>query len=730
MRKSIDRILQVSTAALVLSGILALWSAPTVGGGIFAIGLVQLFAWTVGEPLDRRHGWYRYLTNGVTALFAATLPFWVKSLGLLPAVIALIMFIQTHKLAHRKERKDYYQLYLMCFLLLVAACGLGPDPAIGAAMLCFLISAVWALLALQIRTEANQVGPSGMADVIPLSEHEPNAVSSRTGLLDWGLMRAVGMVCFAAALLTAGIFLGMPRMEAGILGRSNILASAETETATGLSDTVEVGLGGRIRIDRSPVMRVEFPEAPDGRYDGELYWQSGTMDSFTTRIWDRLGGPYAIEDSRQRSVPIRTGKSSEVAREPAGDGRLVRQRIFLEEVTRTGLPCLASPLRVTSDGSSISWNPLEDGYFVQVDRLKSGSISYDVVSEVVTHSPEQLRSARTDYEGSMSGQDYFLLTRHNLQERTVRLVQELTEQYETPYDKARALEAWLSSTAFVYTLDEPVLPRYSPIDAFLLEARRGHCQLYASALALMLRTLGIPTRVVAGYRGGEWNESDKAYVISRDMAHLWVEVYFLDYGWVTFDPSPHYDAGDVSMFGQVSESLSRSQWRLRIFWYRNIIGYDGGFTLERLRDWGEGLFVWTVSPYTGYQEGNPESGRRGGKLAALALPVLLACLAAGGLYLRFRRRRGQEGLTLTEAQRRARILLDRVSRQLRRQGINCEQRTAGELALAARGKPNVRAEHVTEALRTYDEVRFGQRPLDRSRLKALCRQLRATRPAP
>ena len=84
----------------------------------------------------------------------------------------------------------------------------------------------------------------------------------------------------------------------------------------------------------------------------------------------------------------------------------------------------------------------------------------------------------------------------------------------------------------------------------------------------------------------------------------------------------------------------------------------------------------------------------------------------------------------TEAQRRARILLDRVSRQLRRQGINCEQRTAGELALAARGKPNVRAEHVTEALRTYDEVRFGQRPLDRSRLKALCRQLRATRPAP
>ena len=182
---------------------------------------------------------------------------------------------------------------------------------------------------------------------------------------------------------------------------------------------------------------MEFPEAPDGRYDGELYWQSGTMDSFTTRIWDRLGGPYAIEDSRQRSVPIRTGKSSEVARGPTGDGRLVRQRIFLEEVTRTGLPCLASPLRVTSDGSSISWNPLEDGYFVQVDRLKSGSISYDVVSEVVTHSPEQLRSARPNYVPCYRT---ISLTRHNLQERTVWLAQ----GHGTVRDSmtARALEAW------------------------------------------------------------------------------------------------------------------------------------------------------------------------------------------------------------------------------------------------------------------------------------------------
>jgi hypothetical protein len=688
---------------------------------------VDLLVWVAGEPLDRRYGWYRYLTSGATALFSISLPFWVKGLGLLPAVIALILFIQAHKLAHRKERKDYYQLYLMCFLLLIAACGLGPEPVIGAAMLSFLISAVWALMALQIQTEANRAGSGSLADVIPLSAQGPSPASASTRLLDWGLFRMVGTVCLAATLLTAGAFLGVPRMEAGMFGRSNLLAPAGSELVTGLDDTVEVGLGGRIRIDRSPVMRVEFPETPGGHYDGELYWQSGTMDSFTSRIWDRLGGPYAIQDSRPRPAPIHAENPSIVAREPTGAGQLVRQLIFLEEVTRTGLPCLASPLRVTTDGSSINWNPLEDGFFVQATQLKLGSISYEVVSEVVAYSPERLRSARTDYAQSMSSQDYFLLTRHNLQERTVSLAKELTRQYDTPYDKARALEAWLGSPAFVYTLDEPTLPRYSPIDSFLLDVRRGHCQLYASALALMLRSLGIPTRVVAGYRGGDWSESDRAYVVTRNMAHLWVEVYFLDYGWVTFDPSPRYDADNMSLLSQMTDTLSRSQLRFRVFWYRNIIGYDGRFTLEHLKNLGQGLFAWTLFPSTDHEEDGASAGQRFGRLTAEVLPALLAVLALGGLYLRFKRRPGGNEPRLTNAQRRARFLLGKVSRQLHRQGVDCEQQTAGELAQAARRIWAADPQPIADALRTYDEVRFGGRPLERPQLRELCRRLRRAR---
>lgn len=722
MRKSIDRVLKLSTAALIMSSFLALASAPMLGLEILLLGLLLLALQPLGESLDRMFGWYRYCTTAVTALLTVTLPLWILSLGLLPAVIALIVYIMAHKLAHQKERKDYFHLFLMCFLLLVAACGLGPEAVIGLAMLCFLLSAVWALLSLQIRTEAAEVGPGGLADIIGLSDREPAPTSPSASLLDWGIVRSVGAVCFATALLTAALFFGMPRVEAGLFGRTNILGPGAAQR-TGLGDSVEVGRGGLIEIDRSPVMRVEFPDIPDGQYSGELYWPSSTMDTFTAGVWERLGGPYAIRDERRRPNLLPANESNVVAREPSGRGQQVRQIIYLDDVPQGGLPCLASPLRVRCEGATVSWNREEDGYFVQVDRLRSSSISYEVVSEVEMPAASRLREARQDYRQSMSGQDYFLLTRHSLQERTVRLAQQLTERYDNLYDKARALEVWLGSDRFVYTLDTPELPRHSPVDAFVFEERRGHCQLYASALALMLRSIGVPTRVVSGYRGGEWSQADKAYIISRDMAHLWVEAYFLDHGWVTFDPSPQGTEDAMTPLGRAQMAIARLQLRLRMFWYQRIIGYEGGwFTLTWLKDFGAGIFSWTLSPYSGWLDDNSAPRNGAGIISFLALPGLLLVLVGTALYLWFRRR-AQQG-TLTDGQRRAALLFSGMRRVLRRRGIDCERKTAGELVSAARGASLPESPVVADALKIYNEARFGNRPLGKAQAKLLLKSIR------
>ncbi|MFO7975513.1 MAG: DUF3488 and transglutaminase-like domain-containing protein [Candidatus Hydrogenedentota bacterium] len=728
MRRSIDTLLNVSTAALLLSSFLALAADPTMGPGIMVLGGLVLAVWPLGEYLDGRYAWYRYLTNGATVLFALTLPVWVGTFGLLPAVIALIIFIQVHKLGHRKERKDFYQLFLMCFLLLIAGCGLGPDAAIGIAMLCFLISAVWALWALQVRTEASRVGPSGLADIVPLSEREPEPTGPSVSLLDWGMVRAIGVVCVASALLTAVFFFGTPRMEAGILGRSNVLTANSGQRRTGLSETVRIGEGGRIEADHRPVMRVKFPDIPGGQFGGSLYWRSSTMDRFRTNkgVWERRGGPYVIRDARPSTIPLHTGDASVVEREPFGRGRKVHQSIYLDEVPRSGLPCLSSPLRLECEGATVSWDPEQDGYFVQVDRLKSSSISYEVISEVVRPRPQQLRNAKRDYRRAMSGRAHELLTRHDLGERTVRLAQRLTEEHDNLYDKARALEAWFSSEEFVYTLDTPSLPQGAPVDAFVLEARRGHCELFASALALMLRSLGIPTRVVSGYRGGEWSPADQAYIVSRDMAHLWVEAYFLDHGWITFDPSPQRDEEIVPWHRRVTLALSRWQLRLRILWYRNIVGYEGGFDLARLKDWGRGIFAWTITPYTGWLAGDSSVNGRTDFLLVLVLPLTLALVVLIVIYLNIRRKSHRRARFLTGGQRRAVHLLGRVTQVLRRRGIECQGKTAGELLIAARSANLEKCGPLAEALDTYDEARFGNRPLTKARFKELRRNLRKT----
>ena len=93
-------------------------------------------------------------------------------------------------------------------------------------------------------------------------------------------------------------------------------------------------------------------------------------------------------------------------------------------------------------------------------------------------------------------------------------------------------------TRFGYTLQLPRTPVNDPIANFLFERKQGHCEYFASSMAVMLRTLGIPSRVVNGFRSDEFNDLTGNYVVRAKDAHSWVEAYFPGYGWQTFDPTP------------------------------------------------------------------------------------------------------------------------------------------------------------------------------------------------
>ncbi len=121
--------------------------------------------------------------------------------------------------------------------------------------------------------------------------------------------------------------------------------------------------------------------------------------------------------------------------------------------------------------------------------------------------------------------------------RTVRLAQEITEHATNDYDKVKAIEAWLADN-YRYDIESPVPPEgQDAVDHFLFDTNVGFCEQFASATAVMLRSLGIPTRFVAGYTPGRRNPFTGYYEVRNSDAHTWVEVWFPGVGWYEFDPT-------------------------------------------------------------------------------------------------------------------------------------------------------------------------------------------------
>jgi transglutaminase-like putative cysteine protease len=116
----------------------------------------------------------------------------------------------------------------------------------------------------------------------------------------------------------------------------------------------------------------------------------------------------------------------------------------------------------------------------------------------------------------------------------------VTNEARNPYEATVLLETWFREAGgFVYDEQPPAPIGGQPaLVDFVNETKRGYCQHYAGAMALMLRLLGIPSRVAVGFTSGSYDDDDKEWVVSDTNAHAWVEVYFPRFGWIPFDPTP------------------------------------------------------------------------------------------------------------------------------------------------------------------------------------------------
>jgi transglutaminase-like putative cysteine protease len=355
-------------------------------------------------------------------------------------------------------------------------------------------------------------------------------------------------------------------------------------------------------------------------------------------------------------------------------------------------------------------------------------VTYTVHSDTHEPPPERLRaepSARPAAANLRRPVESYLQLPASLDTRVGSLAVMVVSQARArnAYDAARAVEAHLNRNAYGGGYRYSLEMRASgpdPLSDFLFNVRAGHCEYFATAMAVMLRTLGVPTRIVNGFQPGEYNAAADAYVVRQADAHSWVEVYFAqEDAWVAFDPTPA-DGRPAGTSGTgLSGSLRRYADALELFWIQHVVAYDRQGQRELARTLSSQISSYRVAASEsadglGALFAAWFGGGRGGWFAAalgfastpaVFVPASLLLFGFGLLWLRRGVRAGRGRGAKGGRESAAAVVVEfyaRMSTSLAARGLSRPpDQTPLEFAESV-GTPEVLA--VTKA---YNRVRFG-----------------------
>lgn len=324
----------------------------------------------------------------------------------------------------------------------------------------------------------------------------------------------------------------------------------------GSSTLVQFGramtLGGAVNLSNTPLLEASCA--------GPSYWQAVTYDRYTGSGWvnsDQVEltiqstgqATWSTADGQEVSGPevvvlSRLGRLIEPTAPFATPFNAQRLLTYTIRMVESGESLLFVPgqilavsqpatVRVSSQPTSGGLSDL-DVSMLESSRALRRSQSYSGVALVSNATAAQLRGAGTAYPPEI--RERYLQLPRSLPERVRALAREITAGATNPYDQALAIQAYLRDIEYDQYIDPPPAGR-DVVDWFLFENRRGYCDYYASAMAVLCRALGIPARIAQGYSPGEYDSSLHRYVVRQLDAHAWPLLYFPGYGWIKFEPT-------------------------------------------------------------------------------------------------------------------------------------------------------------------------------------------------
>ncbi|MCB4756168.1 MAG: DUF3488 and transglutaminase-like domain-containing protein [Elusimicrobia bacterium] len=581
----------------------------------------------------------------------AVFDFFRFSQSFLLSVAHFLLNVQALRLLSLRTVRENVGSVLLSSMMILSAATLAVEWTFFVILFVFLLAATWTVILLNLvqERERGQVATCDIFHKCRMSRLDPERSPFWRNMIP--IVRfSTGVAFVVSVFCCAVVFIGFPRLNLqGFRGKF-----LQPVRKTGFASQVDLGKTGKIFIDDAVTIRVLVSPSERKFWDG--YLRGGTLDLFDGRFWKK---------SVKSTTRVFRGEHGSIALPIPGTvkGRLFRQIIYLESMDSPLLFAAWRPVRFKID------RPFLEGSNDGSLSRRTGDmwrISYEVESALPEKgSSRDIRLAAANRDLTPSPSPFPIGTDES-RRRILQLTRDIVKSEKSPFGAAKRIETYLK-TAYSYTLDaeeegvkgtERGDNRFSdPLSRFLFVGKKGHCELFASAMCVMLRLTGIPARLVNGFLAHEWNDKGNYYIVRMKDAHAWVEAYVEPFGWTRFDPTPRDWALDGLTQNWMNQ-LRNTMDVLNLQWNRYILSYDLerqveivgavtirskrlSFRLDQIVQWTRRLFVRKGMGGPSDRQRPPGNGWRPG-WGFLIFALSGAFLVAGALLLiRFRRRQKQ-----------------------------------------------------------------------------------------
>ena len=547
---------------LVLSVLAVLAPLPLPFNDVVSWPLYVADAVAVGWIIHRtERGYDQWIpTWAANVLAIAYLPlFWVDLTALTDSrlvspLLHLAMFAVVVKLAALHTERDKWHAFVGIVFIFFAAMGTSVHPTIVLYLLAFLGIALTLLFRFTVLHAAAESGAGWLARV------------------RFPVRKLIAFALLFIVAVSVPLFAVLPRLRSPyIVGRS--FGSGAVLGTAGFSDEMALDDIGEIRGNRSVAFRIAYGDRPPNPND--MRFKAATYDLYRGVRWEknRILSQQLFGQNRQLASAGAVGPRWVRAFRLADQPPRQMATVWLQPLGSTSLPLPAETVEIEVVARTLG---IDAGGALSLLRTPRGTVTYrtglgaDFTTAAL--SPREVEETALDLDGitpEISGLASERMGDGDPRERAERLVRFLHRDFE-------------------YTLDLVGSVGQDPVSEFLFVNRRGHCELFASSMVLMLRSQGIPARLVTGFLGAEFNRLEGYYVVRQQNAHAWVEAYLPDEGWAVFDPTPPLGrpaAGRPGMLQLLSQAYDYVLFR----WDRYVLTYD---VYDQLRVFFNSFGVW------------------------------------------------------------------------------------------------------------------------------------------